>query len=468
MMFVERSLVCTALLMAMLVGVPEVYAQQKGKRLNVVIVTADTLRADMLGVDGNREVRTPNLDALAAGGVNFIRAYTNITTTTPSHATLFSSLYPRDHKAYSNTARISDEIETLDEILLANGWRTAAMINMPWLNPEMANVFQTAGEVARCKRIRKADRANPWVLEFFDRQKGRRRPFYLWVHYTDNHTPYHAPGEYELMYYPKGKDPRAGKSGSLQKVWKYFPTHHQNEPSIERWLRGITDVDWVIAANKGSVTWLDHHVGQLIDRLKHNDQWDDTLFIFTSDHGESLGEHNIWFSHSGLYEQTARVPLIIHLPGGPTNRFVRSLVQLADVMPFVLARLGLPVPEAARGRDFWPLLENDDPTGSAAYLEHAGRQLVGVVTPRYKYIRHLKDKDYNPGYPLRKGREELYDLEADPGETRNLVKKKPDVVKRMRVLLKMLENRRGADYQAGRAQVDEQTEEMLRSLGYTQ
>jgi arylsulfatase A-like enzyme len=437
-------------------------------RWNVVLVTADTLRADMLGCNGNREVATPHIDALAAAGIRFANAYTNITTTTPSHATLFSSLYPRDHKAYSNTARISSRILTLDEILARAGWHTAAIINMPWLNPDMANVVQAGREVAACKHIRKADATASWVLGFLDRRREQKRPFYLWVHFVDNHTPYHAPGKYARMYYPTGKNPRAGERGSLQRVWGEFPVHHQDEPTFKRWLRGITDVDYVIALNKGSVSWLDHHLGRIVARLKKNGQWERTLFVFTSDHGESLGEHHIWFAHSGLYEPTARVPLIIRAPGGPAGRSIETLVQLADVMPTVLARLGLDAPERVRGRDLWPLLAADQPAGSAVFLEHAGRQLTGVVTPQYKYIRHRKNKRYNPRYPLTKGREELYDLAADPQESRDLAAEKPAQLERMRRLWRELRDRRGADFAAGQAEVDAQTEEMLRSLGYTQ
>ncbi len=452
-------------LLALLTVFSQVHAH--GKKLNVIIITADTLRGDMLGCNGNKEVKTPALDALASQGVNFLHAYTNITTTTPSHATIFSSLYPRDHKAYSNTAKISSKILTLDEIMKANGWYTAAIVNMPWLNPEISNILQGSMEVARCKHVRKAEKTNPWVLDFLDRRKKSTQPFYLWVHYTDNHTPYHAPGKYSTMYYPKGKDPKAGQSGSLQKVWKWFPVHHQNEPSFKRWLKGITDVEYVIAMNKGSVTWLDLHVGKIIERLKRNGQWNNTLVVFTADHGESLGEHNIWFSHSGLYQPTVHVPLIIHMPGGPAHKIVKSLVQLADLMPTILARVGLPIPPHSRGRDIWPLISKES-GGGAVFLEHAGRQLTGVVTPSYKYIKHLKNKSYNPGYILHKGKEELYDLRTDPGEKHDISSERPGVIKEMRALWKRLRDRRGKDFKGANAKVDEQTEEMLRSLGYTQ
>lgn len=437
-------------------------------KYNVVIVTADTMRADLLGCNGNLEVKTPNLDALAGEGINFVRAYTNITTTTPSHATLFSSLYPCDHKIYSNRGRVPDEVVTLDEILHRNGWTTAAIINMPWLNPDKGNVLQMLDRVADCREPRRAQRTTHWALDYFDQQKKNPKPFFLWIHYVDNHTPYHAPGRFERMYYPAGRDPRAGRSGSLQDVWSQFPTHHQNEPAFQKWLAGITDVDYVVGLNKGSVGYVDLQVGKLVERLKHNGQWRRTLFVFTSDHGESLGEHHIWFAHSGLYEPTARVPLILRVPGGPSNRFVRTLVSLSDVMPTLLARLGLEVPAQARGRDVWPALINDDPTGSAVFLEHAGQHLTGVVTPRYKYVRHLRDRSYNPLYLLTKGREELYDLEDDPQETRDLAAERPELVERLRKLWKTLAESRGSDLRAARAPVDAQTEELLRSLGYTQ
>ena len=115
-----------------LAGIHTAAADPGQDRLNVILVTADAMRADMLGANGNQEVLTPHLDALASQGVNFRRAYCNITTTSPSHASLLSSLYPRDHKAYSNTAKISSKIVTLSEILQKHGWYTATLVNFPW------------------------------------------------------------------------------------------------------------------------------------------------------------------------------------------------------------------------------------------------------------------------------------------------------------------------------------------------
>jgi arylsulfatase A-like enzyme len=437
------------------------------QRYNVVIITADAMRADMIGPNGNNEVETPNLHALAREGVTFTRAYCNITTTTPSHATLFSSLYPHDHKAFSNTAQVSDAIVMLPEILKAKGWHTAGIVNFSWLNLDVSNVPQGIDEFHSCKRILKADKTNRWVLKFLDSRKGKSKPFYLWIHYIDNHTPYYAPEKTTRKYYPEGKDPRAGKSGTLQEAWPLFPEHNRDNKYFKKWLRGITDAEYIVATNKGSVSWVDERVGEMIARLKKNGQWERTLFVFTSDHGESLGEHGLWFLHGGLFEPTARVPLILRVPGGPAGRKVDSLVSLVDVMPTILTRLGLPLSKQLRGQDMWKTLEGKSLSGGAVLLEHAGNYILGVVTPRYKYIYHRRNKDVYPSYPFKKGREELYDLQNDPKEEKNLIAEKPELAKEMGLLLKKLRSGQ-KKFKSSQAKIDKETEEMLRSLGYTQ
>jgi len=462
----RRPVRCLAALLVTALLAPT--ASAESKRWNVILITADAMRGQVLPLNGNQEVTAPHLEGLAAESVNFTRAYTNITTTTPSHATLLSSLYPQDHKAYSNRSRISSEIVTLPEILHAHGWHTAAIVNFPWLNPETSNVPQGLDEIGRGDHVRKADKTNAWVMRFLDgRKKQPEKPFFLWIHYIDNHTPYHAPGKYNMMYYPKGRDPRAGKSGSLQQAWRLFPQEHRDDDYFKKWLRGITDVDYVVGTYKGSASWIDERVGELVARLKRDGIWDRTLFVFTSDHGESMGEHKLYFVHAGLFEVTARIPMIWHLPDGPRGKSVSELVDLADVMPTILTQLGLDVPQAARGQDFWPAVIEGQKSKGAVLLEHAGAQLEGVVTARYKYIRHRKTRGYYPGYKIKRGRIELYDLQADPGETRNIANKQPKIVKMMQGLLKKL--RAGErTYQAGDAEIDEQTEELLRSMGYTQ
>ncbi|MDF1564718.1 MAG: sulfatase [Deltaproteobacteria bacterium] len=441
----------------------------EARRLNVILISADTLRGDMLGVNGNREVKTPRLDELASQGVNFRRAYTNITTTTPSHAAMLTSLYPRDHRAYDNQSKISSEIVTLPERLKKAGYHTAGIVNMPWLNPDVTGVTQGIDELARGDHIRKAEKTVPWVLDFLDRRKAKaEEPFFLFVHLTDNHTPYHAPEGHDRLYYPKDKDPKAGLPGSLQKIWPLFPKDHIDNVYVKRWIGDIADADYVVGAYKGSVTWLDRWMGKIFDRLKANGQWEDTLVVFTADHGESLGEHGLWFCHGGLFEPTTRIPLILRIPGGPAGAQVETIVDTVDIVPTVLGRLGLEAPGSLRGEDLWPVIEGKVKAGGAAYLQHTGNQLEGVVTPRYKLVLHRKTRtDIYAAYPIERGRVELYDLEKDPGETKNIAKANPKVVAELTALMKKL-RAGGPSFEAGAAKVDADTEEALRALGYVQ
>ncbi|HJN74729.1 MAG TPA: sulfatase [Myxococcota bacterium] len=420
-------------------------------RKNVLLITADTLRAQAV-----EDTYTPHLDHLAAEGVRFDRAYTPITTTLPAHASIFTSLYPRDHRAYSNVSRLSSKVTTLAEVLDGLGWETACHINMPWLNPDASNVPQGFRTIRRGDRIRKADKTNPWVIDFL--AKEHEDPWLLWVHYVDNHTPYHAPGSYDDMYTSEQKN-------ELADVWRYFPPDHQESEHMISWLDGVEYAEEVVDDYHGSATWIDAHVGQIVWELKRTGQWDDTLVVFTSDHGESMGEHDLWFVHAGLFEQTTRVPLIVRDPGGPAGVEVDTVVSTIDVMPTVLNRLSAPTPDGVRGADLWQVLDADG--GGVAYLEHTGRQLTGVVTERWKYIRHDKTNRIYSGYPMNAGTLELYDLSADPDELVNLAAEMPDRVAELEALMTRLEaGERG--FEELTYEVDEDMREALRAMGYVE
>jgi arylsulfatase len=436
-------------------------------RWNVVIITADTLRGDMISPNGNQQVWTPRIEELAQEGSNFSRAYTSITTTLPAHASLFSSLYPRDHRVWDNWHRIPYRVTTLFEILQDEGWHTAAHINMPWLTDEVSNIPQGVEHIRGGDRFRKAASTNRWVLSWLEQQQEREDPFFLWIHYIDNHTPYHAPEDYDRMYFPAGRDGEG--TVPLDPLWPLFPPDHRDSEAFHDWLDPVESADWVVGSYLGSVSWVDRHVGEVMDQLCELGMWENTLFVFTADHGESLGEHDLWFVHGGLFEPTARIPLIIRVPGADGGLQHDQVVSIVDVMPTVLSWLGIASPEGTRGQDLRPLMEGHaDVTHGAALLEHIGRQLEGVVTDRYKYIRHRDTNRIYRGYPMREGTVELYDLVEDPGEERNLAEENPALVERMEMVFGQLLEQE-LDYgQSEAAELDEHTLEGLRALGYIQ
>ncbi|MCP4810224.1 MAG: sulfatase-like hydrolase/transferase [Proteobacteria bacterium] len=446
----KRAL-AVSLLMLAIVGSRDLDAKDTNS-LNVLVITADTLRAEAV-----ESTYTPNLDRLAQEGARFDRAYTAITTTLPSHASIFSSLYPQDHRAYSNVSAISSRVTMLPEILKPMGWRTGAHINMPWLNPDVSNVPQGFQDIRRGDHVRKADKTNPWVRDWLQKRSEVDQPWMLWVHYVDNHTPYHAPGPYEGMY---PQEP----STKLADIWSTFPPDHQESEYFIDWLDGVEHADEVVGDYYGSVTWVDQHVGQIIWDLQQSGEWEDTLIVFTADHGESMGEHDLWFVHAGLYEQTVRVPLIVRVPGSKAHT-VDTVVSTVDIVPTILGQIGLPAPDEARGEDLWPLVESGVSGGGAAYLEHTGKQLEGVVTSDWKYVAHRKTNRIYSGYPMNEGTEELYDLSKDPEEQRNLASEHPEKITE---LIETMDRLKSGDrgFEELQGQVDEDVRETLRALGY--
>ncbi len=430
--------------------------------LGVIVITVDTLRADYLSIYGHARILTPSFDRLAAGGVLFWQAISQSTTTTPSHASLFTSLYLQDHNVWSNFEALGQTPRTLPEILAGRGFDTYAIANMKHLNPEMSGLGQGVQTFVKSGFMR---HAGPTIDNFLGWLDDRgERPFFAWLHLADVHTPYNPPPPYDHFYYDD--DERDPRKSSLQRIWPLLPSHMTDHPFFLKWLEGITDLDWVMAQYQGAVTYVDDELGRLLDALEDRALLGRTAIVLTADHGESLGEHDIYFTHTGLYESTVHIPLITYFPGaGRQGVHVRDVVESVDVMPTILEYLAIPAPKNIRGRSLWPLIRGEVEQPRIAVSEHAGRNLVALRSERFKYIRHLRTNNLQPSYPFTEGREELYDLKQDPHERRDLAGELPDV---MRVFRKELQQRRSQRLAlaAGKAELNDEAVEVLRALGY--
>ena len=428
----------------------------------VILITIDTLRADRLGAYGNSHVLTLNIDRLASGGVLFRNAFAQATTTSPSHASLMTSLYPQDHNVYSNFEALGDAPVTLAEALKAQGFATFGLANMRHLNPEVANLGQGFDTYVRSSNMRRAGASVDQFLEWQENVLPQR--FFAWLHLADVHTPYHPPEPYNRFYY--SGDEHDPSIRSLARIWPLLPGHMVENPFFHAWLASITDLSWVMAQYAGAVSYVDNEVGRLLDALEDRHLLDKTAIILTADHGESLGEHGMYFVHTGLYEATAHVPLLMYLPGsGRQGSDVRDVVELVDVYPTVLDYLNVPASPILRGRSLLSLMRGMLAAEHVALIEHAGRNQVALRSGRYKYIKHLRTARLQPSYPFIAGKEELYDLREDPRETSNLSASHPDL---LRVFRRNLQERQAKrmNLQAGIAQVNQETHEVLRSLGY--
>jgi len=394
---------------------------------NVVFITIDTLRPDHLGCYGDKQIGTPNIDTLAADGTRFERAYTAVPVTLPSHTVIFTGTYPTLSGVHDFAAnKLSPTQATLASVLKDNGYTTGAVIGSAVLDSRFGlnhgfdfyydhfdfNRLQESNldEMERPGNI-VADVTLDWL------SKNYQKKFFLWMHLYDPHYPYRPPAPYSEEYRDRPYD--------------------------------------------GEIAFADAQVGRLIEFLKNKGLYQNTLIILSGDHGESLGEHGEKTHGFFIYNATLHVPLIIHLPGDMHARTVQNLVNLADIMPTVLAALNIQLPAHVQGQSLLPIISpKKEDNARSLYAEtflprlHFNwSELRGVETENYHFIDAPKP--------------ELYDLRKDPGETHNLFAEKKAVTEEMRVrLAKLIQQYTAGQELAEKTGLDPALMERLKSLGY--
>lgn len=435
-------------------------------RPNVLLITFDTLRADHCSAYGYGRPTTPRIERLASGGVRCDVAYAPMPTTGPSHATMFTGLFPLSHGVRKNGETLRDQELTLAEVLGANGYQTAAMVGSYAVHHAfgLAQGFTVyddrfSGERSSMKSRRweglavegafdrRADETRTQALEWLG-QHGYLRPsragapelppFFLWVHFFDPHDPYDPPSDHGALF-----PARAGASG------------------LER----------QIAAYDGEIHFADAELGNLLDALGESGRLGKTLTIVTADHGEGLMDHGHMKHGLFLYEEAVRVPLVFHWPGRlPAGLVVETPVQLVDLLPTVLDLLGL-VTEAGPREGVSlksALLGRGNPEPDRPiFLERRAfvtpkvdgfvvrGDKAAVRAGKWKYIEAQEEDSF-----------ELYDLSSDPLERRNLTQAFPREAQALASLLqKWLRTRPDRPDVRGPGKEDI---ERLRALGYVQ
>lgn len=393
--------------------------------MNVVLIVIDTLRADHLGCYGYSYNTTPHLDRLASEGVLFENCFAPGIPTLPAHATLYTGRHPIAHNIVSHGGEVDldEAIVVFPELLQQAGFATTAAVdNLASLKPWMARGYDTyLNPAARhqlellvsCEEINGA--AVKWL-----RQRPAR-PFFLFLHYWEPHTPYLPPERYRNFY--EGGDPFdpgnrtlvGMEAHPLGQLWRqtWFPK-----------LGGqVTDGDYIRSLYDGEVRHADEGIGTFLQALERLGLAEDTLVIVTSDHGETFYERGIFFDHHGLYDENIRVPLLLRWPGHlPAGRRVPHLVQHLDLAPTILTAAGVRVPPEMEGHDLGPLArgETDAPLWDRVVCVESTWQCKWALrTLTHKFILAREPDFY--GTPPR----ELYDLRADPGERCNLVEAEP-------------------------------------------
>jgi len=392
--------------------------------MNILFIAIDTLAAGHMSCYGYGRKTSPNLDRFANESILFLNAFASDIPTQPAYTTMFTGLRGIRHTIVSHDGRnvLDPAIPVLQEILRSNGYLTCAVDNLvdmkPWFIRGYSQYFNPGGlQFATAQRINSI--AIPWL------EQNYRNKFFLFLHYWDPHTPY-IPHEKYNYYTGKKNDPGNKSLERFKKQMVY--------PFFARWfedLGDVTDAEYIVALYDGEISYVDEKLQEIFDIIEKLDILDDTLIIITSDHGESMTEHEIYFDHHGLYETTTHIPLIIKPQGRFKPRKIKEMVQHIDLMPTILELAGIKMHSKLDGRSLVPLLKGEGKGCKEVYMNECLYQAkIAIRTEDWKFIIAI-DKGVHPEAPDR----ELYNLKDDPEEKINLFEKERDVVDNLELKL---------------------------------
>jgi len=355
------------------------------RRPNVLVIVVDALRADRLGCYGYARSTSPNIDAFAAESVVFDRAYAQSPWTKPSIPTLFTSLYPVQHGVYEGEANagngilesdvLADAHSTLAETFQASGYETLAFVHNAHLEP--ASGFAQGFDTYEHGRA-DAPTINAKFIEYLDGD--RHRPFFAYLHYLDAHWPFQPEMPFQNQFGAPG-----GPSIFDRESWNGL-RERIGDGSIE-----LSAEDRIRLQNlhDGGVAEIDHYIGMLLAALRGRGILDQTIVLFTSDHGEELMDHGS-VGHGGtLYKEVIDIPLIIRIPHGAQAGRRSEIARLIDVFPTLAALARVEPPAALEGRNLFEVAVIDPGTDPEIVAEtrHKRTYRVSVRKGNWKYVR---------------------------------------------------------------------------------
>ncbi len=447
----------------------------QGPARHVIVISLDTTRVDHLGCYGNARIRTPRLDALAAESILFADYMTVVPTTLASHTSLFTGRYPHTHGTPRNGFTVNDENVMLAEILYDAGFHTAGFLGSFALDSrfDFAQGFEhydetfprLVGQEGAVQNERPAAAVTDAVIAHLD-QLGTPPNLFLFVHYFDPHVTYNPPAPYDTMYGPEASKKLPPLREIRQQLTRAAKPGSQTPAARAMAMRYA-----------GEVSYMDEHVGRLIDDLRRRGILDDAIVIVTSDHGENLWDHPAYFNHGlTVYQSTVGAVCMIRLPGGKRGGTrVKELVASIDVLPTVLSFLGLPIPNGLDGETI-DLTEDARPAPSRVRFAEASRPHdrleAGVRWFNERKARCVRMGDWKYVRTPYAQTEELYNLAKDPLERRNLLTAPTaEITATAAELRRKLESwTRSASPLPTRFESSqrEETLERLRSLGYAE
>ena len=378
---------------------------------NVLVVTLDTTRWDRLDLGGRTGNATPTVAALAAHGTELSHARTPVPITLPAHLSLFTGMDPDEHGVRNNGRYLAPpSLELLPEVLKTHGWSTGAAIAAMPVSRQFGtdqgfDHFDQEGLARGVESFaeRRADAVTDAALALVAQLE---EPWFLWVHYFDPHHPFEAP---------------------------------------EGWAGEHRD------AYQDEIVYMDHHLGRLLAGLPEGPRYT----VLTADHGESLGEHGELTHGMFLHDATLRVPLVFSGPGVVGGQRVATPASLVDVAPTLAELLEVPAPAGATGRSLAAALRGENVSNAPLYAE----SLMPLEALGLSPVASVLDGELRL---VRTHRDRLFDLGADPGETRDVAAERPDEVARLGAIL----DGRAPATTVDQVAPDAETTAHLEALGY--
>lgn len=404
-------------------------------RPNIVLLTIDTLRPDHLGCYGYSQPTSLHIDALAAESVVFDQAFAAGIPTMPSFTTLFSGLHPYRHgiTAHSSEQRLSEDIILLPQLAKQAGYVTIGIDNLVVQASGRGSWFARGFDFysgflykpfsSQSEQL--TDRALGYIDDYQD------KPFFLYMHLWDPHTPYGPPPPYDTLHYHPEQSPP--DTPSLAEVISIAPEYYEAFLGDMK-LRVPDDYAYVVAQYDGEISYVDSQIGRIVAHLKMRGLWDNTIIILMSDHGECFGEGNLYFDHHGLYDAVLKIALMCRTPDTIPGRS-GVMVSTEDVLPTLLELCGWTgVNYPLTGRSFARAWQGDE----SAIRDH----IIGVESSRqaslcwrtdtWKFIQPIIQDAHGQPIPNIYGQPRdpaplLFNLQEDPQEQHDVGTQHPAV-----------------------------------------
>jgi len=436
------------------------------KKPNILMIMADQLSAPVLPFHGNTALKAPHLQALAARSAVFDNAYCNFPLCAPARFSLLAGQFATRIGAFDNACEFQAATPTLPYYLGSQGYKTILSGKMHFVGPDQKHGFQerlttdiypadfgwsadwkegefsfyspghnlsTVDESGECFRSLQLDYDEEVeaksIQRLYDLARDDEQPFFMCVSYTHPHPPFHILPEYMARYtreeinLPLVRDIPMAERDMLSKWIQYSHGLDKQTASDEQILRARH-------AYYAMVSYIDDKVGKLLETLKRTGFDENTIVVFTSDHGDMLGERGMWFKRV-FFDWSAKVPLIISRPGMTEGSRIAAPASHVDLLPTLMDfATGGAEPqwvEPVDGVSLRPLLDGGKDNGGkerTAFVEYTAEGVTGpccmLRRGRYKYV-------YTHGYP-----DQLYDMQADPNELVNIALTAPDVLKNLK------------------------------------